>query len=185
MVGRRIHLGNTRNSKRRERKMPKSLEELLRDHKALKEKLAKRLNNLKEAAKMLRAEEEKRKAQQKEKTSQVSPRHDAGPQTLPSRGGQEEPSGEHLAQENRPAQAMHEDDDTVNKGPTWNERLVMVERLPNGKLRVPWGSSITDQETGETIMLDGVEEIGPEHPDYQEWIDYIKRNPNQVEDVEK
>jgi hypothetical protein len=45
-----------------------------------------------------------------------------------------------------------------------------VEKLPNGNLIVPCRA-----EGPGGIIGDGVEEIGPDHPDYESWIAWLRR----------
>ena len=45
-----------------------------------------------------------------------------------------------------------------------------VERLPDGRLRVPRRAESADGTIG-----DGVEVIGPDHPDYAEWLAWEQR----------
>ena len=43
--------------------------------------------------------------------------------------------------------------------------MIPAKRLPNGKLLIPRRAEAEDGTIG-----DGMEEIGPDHPDYADWL---------------
>ena len=49
-----------------------------------------------------------------------------------------------------------------------------VKRLPNGKLLVPRRAESEDGTIG-----DSVEEIGPGHPDYRAWMEWLARQEDE------
>jgi hypothetical protein len=44
-----------------------------------------------------------------------------------------------------------------------------IQKLPNGNLLVPMRAE------GKGTIGDGIAEIGPDHPDYQKWVTWMKQ----------
>ncbi len=58
---------------------------------------------------------------------------------------------------------------------------MQAHKLPNGNLMVP--QRVTDADG--TITGDVLVEIGPQHPEYRRWLDWMKRNRNAVRRARK
>ncbi len=50
--------------------------------------------------------------------------------------------------------------------------IPLIEKLPNGNLLVPMRA-----EGPDGLIGDGLVEIGPDHPDYKEWLPWAEPSP--------